>query len=682
MLFCKDCNQYIPQDGPIAYMEGDICPKCGRSRLIEKPESSASGTQVNGSGNAIDLHTTNQKIIHDNSQHQDSHNDYSQHIDNRGTIQAGTYLAAQKSDREVDLLNIRKGRQLYTEACEKFIGDDGVIDNYEERELSKIQTEYGLSTEWCKQEKERVHILLRNNNSLSKSARYDLDDLVYAIKDNDIHKAITYVGRLSSLIKEKDHEELQYYYHMAIAILQPKECLSMFEKTTNHNYWHTFWSYLAYLKENNINKARMVHNSLDSYLNYPEDNDMLIRTAGECILGDKAAEQDFSRIDSGYSPILENLYKSMTLLVRPDIAKREGLVEKDYLFYIKHIFNCETTEERENREREERKAREAEERRLKAEEEAKRKAEERARLKAEEAARKKAEEEARLKREEEERKRKEAEEKRKAEEERLRKEAEAKRKREEEERRRAEEQKRREEEARRRAAEAEAKRKREEEARRKAAEEARRKEEAERKRKEEEAKRRREEEYRKRMEELRAKAELEAKLKAEDKSTITVSKTSLTFPADGGSETVEINASGFWKLSTVPDNWAIVEERTNSIVIKALKNEAEKERTDYLKIKCGYKEARVDIKQEANEKKTYVLKITKITNLMLAMATARAVFGWDVGTSRQKFTKLPLTVRKENKEDALNLYNKLSNGGMEVNASSETNSGKIVNNCF
>lgn len=653
MLFCTVCKQYAQQEGPIAYREGDICPNCGQSRLVEKP--SEGGFNLNfGDANAISGGVNLS--------------------DQRGMIQAGTYNAAQKSDREVDLLNISKGRQLYTEACEKFIGNDGVIDIYEERELSKIQTEYGLSAEWCKQEKERVHILLRNNNSLSKSARYDLDDLVYAIKDNDIHNAITYAGRLSSLIKEKDHEELQYYYHMAIAILQPKECLSMFEKTTNHNYWHTFWSYLAYLKENNIDKARKVHNSLDSYRNYPEDNDMLIRTAGECILGDKAAERDFSRIDSGYSPILDDLYKSMTLLVRPDIAKREGLVEKDYLFYLKQIFNCETTEEREKRERDERKAREAEERRLRAEAEAKRKAEERARIKAEQ--------EAQRKREEEERKRKEAEEKRKAEEERKRKEAEAKRKREEEERKRAEERKRKEEEARRRAAEAETKRKAEEDARRKAAEEARRKEEAERKRKEAEAKQRREEEYRRRMEEARAKAELEAKRSAEDKSTITVSKTSLTFPADGGSETVEINASGFWRLSAVPDNWAIVEEHTNSIVVKAMKNDVEKERTDYLKIKCGNKEVRVDIRQEANEQKTYILKITKVTSLMRAMATARAVFGWDVGTSRTKFCRLPLTVKMENKQEAFNLYNKLSNGGMEVNASSVTTSGRTINNCF
>ena len=175
---------------------------------------------------------------------------------------------------------------------------------------------------------------------------------------------------------------------------------------------------------------------------------------------------------------------------------------------------------------------------------------------------------------------------------------ETKAKHEEEECRNAEGQRRKEEEARRRVAEIEAKRKveaeeakRKEEARKKAAEEAKRKEEVE-------AQQRREEKERKRREEERAKAELEAKRKAEDKSTITVSKTSLSFSADGGSETVDINASGFWQLSVFPDNWAIVEELTNSIVIEALENKSGQKRADYLKIKCGYKEVRVDIVQE------------------------------------------------------------------------------------
>lgn len=664
-MICPNCKTKYP-------FGHKFCPTCEDEkgmpiRLIDEQQT-AGGFNLNlGDANAISGGVNLS----------DSHNDNSQHFDQRGqtnyNAQGGitiTNQAAQTTEQDVVL----KKEDRYRAACRR-VYEDFVIDDVEIKQLKGLAQDLGLSDDRALSilngVKQQMDAERAREEALNPRAQKRLQRLLSSMRENDVDAVIEQLESFDEMVTEKNISELHFVYYLAQAALNHKKCIALVEKSVTDSYWRSYWSYVAYIKNGHKKEATKILDRIETkFSDYSADNTALLASVGELMLGNrKAADNEFLDVDeSKLSPRLQRLFEALLLNLDPAEAKENNLREKDYLFYIKHIFNSETTEEREKREREERMAREAEECRLRAEAEAKRKAEERARIKAEQ--------EAQRKREEEERKRKEAEEERK------RKEAEAKRKREEEERKRAEERKRKEEEARRRAAEAEAKRKAEEEARRKAAEEARRKEEAERKRKEAEAKQRREEEYRRRMEEARAKAELEAKRRAEDKSTITVSKTSLTFPADGGSETVEINASGFWRLSAVPDNWAIVEEHTNSIVVKAMKNDVEKERTDYLKIKCGNKEVRVDIRQEANEQKTYILKITKVTNLMRAMATARAVFGWDVGTSRTKFCRLPLTVKMENKQEAFNLYNKLSNGGMEVNASSVTTSGRTINNCF
>ena len=619
-MYCPNCKTKYPSGHK-------FCSACEDEngmpiRLVEEQQTAGGFNLKFGDANAISggVNLSDSHNVHNEDKSVHNISNVTNNI---------TQVAAQKTEMEI----LQEKKVLYLNECKRAY-EDNVLEQSEVIALEEYRIKIGLDKVTADAILDSVRVMTERNarkTTLSPVAKIKLKMLTENLQKNEVKALMDQIDGLEALVNNFEHEELSRKYFLVLAALKPEKCISLIENSLIDSYWKSFWSYLAYIKVGNASKAEDVLAALNRFADFPNDNITILAAAGALMKGKKDEAKAYLNLVPGdYTPALQRFVDSIYLILDPKTAQKMKADVYTCAFYLVNFFGQEDPKERERREREEQKAREAEE-----------------------AARKKAEQEA----------------KRKAEQERARKEAEERRKREEAEaKRRAEER---------------ARLKAEEEARKKAEEEARRKrEQEERKRKEEEAKRRREEEYRKRMEELRAKAELEAKLKAEDKSTITVSKTSLTFPADGGSETVEINASGFWKLSAVPDNWAIVEGRTNSIVIKALKNEAEKERTDYLKIKCGYKEARVDIKQEANEKKTYVLKITKITNLMLAMATARAVFGWDVGTSRQKFTKLPLTVRKENKKEALNLYNKLSNGGMEVNASSETNSGKIVNNCF
>lgn len=435
-MYCKNCNKEY---------EGKFCPECG-TKLIEKP--SANGLTVDGSGNAIDLHTTNQTITHDNSVRHDSHNDNSQHYDQRGMIQAGTYYAAQTTEQDVVL----KKEDRYRAACRR-VYEDFVIDDVEIKQLKGLAQDLGLSDDRALSilngVKQQMDAERAREEALNPRAQKRLQRLLSSMRENDVESVVEQLESFDEMVTEKNISELHFVYYLAQAALNNKKCIALAEKSMTDSYWRSFWSYVAYIKSGNKKEATRILDGIETkFSDYSADNTALLASVGELMLGNrKAADNEFLDVDeSKLSPRLQRLFEAMLLILDPAEAKENNLREKDYLFYIKHIFNCETTEERENREREERKAREAEERRLKAEAEAKRKAEEKARIKAEQ--------EAQRKREEEERKRKETE---KAAKEKARKAEEAKRKREDEDRKRKE---------------AESKRKAE------AEEEARRKEEA------------------------------------------------------------------------------------------------------------------------------------------------------------------------------------------------------------
>lgn len=643
MLYCTVCKQYAQQNGPLPYMEGDICPNCGQSRLIEKP--SAGGFNINlGDANAIsggvNLHDSHNVHNEDNSVH---------NITNNSSV-VNNIVERQKTASE----ELQEKKMQFNLLLEDILSDNQISPE-EEVVLKNYQHQIGIDDTTAQILIDNARRRVRNSTRKESlgAAAVPVKQLTMLFVQNQTERILQMMPRMAALARNFKVDEVQHKFYMAQAAVAPEELIHQYESKLSDNYWRSYWAYIAYRKMGQNEKAEdILWGELQNYATYSPENTYLLQCVGELSdFGESAARETLNTVTGNFSPELKFFANALYLRLNPEIGRKKGATKSNCAFYDQNILTLESPQARAERE-----AKAEAERKV---EEAKRMAEEEARIKVEQEAKRKQEEQ-----------------------ERRRKEAEAKRKREEEERRRAEEQKRREEEARRRAAEAEAKRKAEEEARRIAAIEAQRREEEERKRKEAEAKRRREEEYRKRKEKERAMAEMEAKRRAEDKSTITASKTSLTFSADGGAEIVNINASGFWQLSAIPDNWAIVEERSNSIVVKVLENGTTKKRTDYLKIRCGYKDVRIDIIQEAGEKKAYVLKITKVTNMMLAMATARSAFGWDVGTSRTKFTKLPLMVKIENKQEAFNLYNKLSKGGMEVNASSVTASGKTINNCF
>lgn len=96
-------------------------------------------------------------------------------------------------------------------------------------------------------------------------------------------------------------------------------------------------------------------------------------------------------------------------------------------------------------------------------------------------------------------------------------------------------------------------------------------------------------------------------------SNITVSRTSLSFPSYGGSETINVNCSGSWNVSVNPNNWGHLIRNGNSLTLRVDANNSTSNRTDYFCVKCGSKEIRINVSQSGSSSSANSYSNTKVT---------------------------------------------------------------------
>lgn len=78
---------------------------------------------------------------------------------------------------------------------------------------------------------------------------------------------------------------------------------------------------------------------------------------------------------------------------------------------------------------------------------------------------------------------------------------------------------------------------------------------------------------------------------------LNISKTSLSFFSNGGSETITISSNKEWKIKTGTYSWGHLYRNGNSLVVSVDANNTTQERTDYFVIQAGAIEKRVYISQ-------------------------------------------------------------------------------------
>ena len=369
-----------------------FCSKCEDEngmpvRLVHEPSvPSGMGVSLSGDGNAY-------KINGGMNLH-DSHN-----VSTVNTVTNNiTNIAPQKSD--IDILQEKKN--FFLAECKRAY-EDGILEPSEEVALEECRIKLGLDEATAKRILETVRLLADRNNrktSLNPIAKTKLKILSDNLSNNNVPALREQLGNMEAIVNKYEHDELSRKYFLALAVLNPKKSIELKEGSATDSYWKSYWCYLAYIKENETNKAEALLAGLDRFADYPEDNLTILATAGALMAGNiDEAKEYLDAITGEFTTELQRFVDSVYLILDHDAAKEMGADPFACSFYLVNMFGQKDPKvvaaeeaERKAKEEAERKAKEEAER--KAKEEAERKAREEAERKAKEEADRKAKEEA------------------------------------------------------------------------------------------------------------------------------------------------------------------------------------------------------------------------------------------------------------------------------------------------
>ena len=324
-MYCPNCNQEY---------DGRFCPECG-TKLIEKPFAQGGFNLNLGDANAISggIHLQDRHDVTnvDNSVH---------HITNNTSTVNNINVAAQKTESEI----LQERKLLYLNACKRAY-EDNVLEQSEKIELDRLRMELGLDEATADEILDQVRqIVMRNaqKTELTGLAKIKLKQLSEALKKNEVQAIMRQIDSLESLAGKFTNDELQYKYYLVLAALRHEKCIEKYESSKVDNYWKSFWSYFAYLKAQEKEKASDILYSLgDKFPNYPEDNIALLAAAGSFIMNSKEAAQDYlTAVCGDYSPALQRFAETIYLLLEPDVAKEMGATEQSCAFYLINIIQA------------------------------------------------------------------------------------------------------------------------------------------------------------------------------------------------------------------------------------------------------------------------------------------------------------------------------------------------------
>ena len=98
--------------------------------------------------------------------------------------------------------------------------------------------------------------------------------------------------------------------------------------------------------------------------------------------------------------------------------------------------------------------------------------------------------------------------------------------------------------------------------------------------------------------------------KTPQRYTLSVTPSSLSFNASGGTRTITVNSNTKWEISVNTASWGHLTRTGNTLTLRVDANTSSSSRTDYFKIKAGDKEERIDISQEV-EVVSYTLSVSQ-----------------------------------------------------------------------
>lgn len=321
-----------------------VCNLCHRELVILEDDGAA---LIQGDANAI--HSLNSNSHNTTVHTTDSNNTSNSHNTSIGSISSGNVTNNNTTiivdNATIGKLSLEEKMREYRSFCEANI-NNGIITNTVRNRLDAKADELNLGKDNCR----LIEISIRERSGrasyvFSEFDRSTLQNVSATVRANanlgDLQKCIS---KLTSLAAKCDEEDVHYFLNLLRAVTDPSQQIRYYKDRTTDSYWQTFWTYIAYLKNDNIEQAENVIQSLSCWNEYySQDNIRLLFCCGELFTencSDIVAQnirETFSSCTS-YSRQLEGLYSAIKYLLQVGSSGRKLSQNPEIDFYLSCIW--------------------------------------------------------------------------------------------------------------------------------------------------------------------------------------------------------------------------------------------------------------------------------------------------------------------------------------------------------
>lgn len=356
MKKCPKCNKTWPD-------EYDGCPGCGvdlidinKSPMDNHTSNTSAGSALSdsherstvnvGKDNAIagGVHSTdNSTDSHDITETKSNSENTTitkNNSENTSITNNTTIYESKKSESEILEENLRA----YRFECRRQY-KNGLISKDGQNILLERQREYKLPDESVKTIEDEIREISRTPiKQIPQTVIYEINNTKTIIEQNFPNAIQNQLVKFKSWVKEYDNDTLKFWYYHLSSVLEPARFTEMYEASVKDEYWEVFWSFIAYMLQNKVERAYDAHALLGRlqpfYPEMHEQNDVVLMISGHLIQNDSI--EDIKRAYNTHAIYctkeLIPLLNSIDCLLQMDWTRESPTIPSTQSFYVNTLF--------------------------------------------------------------------------------------------------------------------------------------------------------------------------------------------------------------------------------------------------------------------------------------------------------------------------------------------------------
>lgn len=267
----------------------------------------------------------------------------SNNVSNSHNSTTNNYIQQSEGQRLAD------AKREYLEFCKHKI-QGGLISSQTRRELDDLGIRLSLPKVEMHEIEQSVKEAFSTQEVLSSVDQLTLD-LVVRKANNNATGIKELLPKMEVLAQKVEQEEVQYWYYLLLAIEDPGLCVKRYNDRKCDNYWQSYWTFIACLRNGLPTKANMILSELDKW-DYSSDNIRLLQCA-ESLYGyfnrnggeeDKGFANDLLGKSYNVSRLLTDFRNSLEYLTKCH-KSRAVLSESSLCNFYLQMFEIKTTAE-------------------------------------------------------------------------------------------------------------------------------------------------------------------------------------------------------------------------------------------------------------------------------------------------------------------------------------------------